>query len=400
MKMTCSPIGGRLPKADDKRRSRRQSRKKMIRSIHIECYRGFCDFSMEGLGRVNLLVGKNNSGKTSVLEAILLLTSRSDVSALMQILSRRGERFIPAESDPRFGVQQEFDVCHLFNGHEVHPLSSFTVSAENESPKRSVTFTVTEPAPEEVTQMRMMRPMGPAVPQFVLHISGNPQPFTQAIPILGSGGIPMDILHNAAMRFRGRNDDAVPTRYISTESLTVSEVLSLWDKLSLTPNEKWVLDALKFLSDDIERVASISAFQQYFGQTARGGFKIKLRNSEQPIPIGSMGDGMWRMLSMAIAITQSKGGVLLVDEIDTGLHYSVMAEMWKLIYGAAKEFDVQVFATTHSYDCVHSLARICGESAKETDAVRIHRIETGKSKSVPFTEREIMMAADRNIEIR
>ncbi|HUE00657.1 MAG TPA: ATP-binding protein, partial [Bryobacteraceae bacterium] len=120
---------------------------------------------------------------------------------------------------------------------------------------------------------------------------------------------------------------------------------------------------------------------------------------EQPIPIGSMGDGMWRMLAMAIAITQCRGGVLLVDEIDTGLHYTVMSQMWRLIFNAAKELDVQVFATTHSYDCVYSLAQICVDP-DPTNSVTVQRIEAGKSMSVPYDQEEITVAAQREIEVR
>ena len=60
---------------------------------------------------------------------------------------------------------------------------------------------------------------------------------------------------------------------------------------------------------------------------------------------------------MAIALISAKGGVLLIDEIDTGLHYTVMADMWKLIAQTAAELDVQVFATTHSSDCVTALRK-------------------------------------------
>jgi AAA15 family ATPase/GTPase len=112
-----------------------------------------------------------------------------------------------------------------------------------------------------------------------------------------------------------------------------------------------------------------------------------------------MGDGMWRMLAMAIAITHCKGGVLLIDEIDTGLHYSVMSQMWRLIYNAAKDLDVQVFATTHSYDCVYSLAQICTNVDIEK-SVTVQRIEPGKNRSVPYDEGEITLAASRDIEVR
>jgi predicted ATPase len=89
-----------------------------------------------------------------------------------------------------------------------------------------------------------------------------------------------------------------------------------------------------------------------------------------PFPLGSLGDGAWRMLTLAIVLTQCVGGMLFIDEIDTGLHYTVMADMWRLIHAASRQFDVQVFASTHSYDCVHSLATICQSSGSHFDVMR------------------------------
>ena len=63
-------------------------------------------------------------------------------------------------------------------------------------------------------------------------------------------------------------------------------------------------------------------------------------------------------------------------------------------------FNVQVFATTHSYDCVHSLATICSNTDNAASNITIHRIEAGEGEFIRFTEAQIKIAADRNIEIR
>jgi hypothetical protein len=89
----------------------------MIRSLHIDGYRCFDRFEMSDLGRVNLLVGKNNSGKTSVLEAIYLLSSGGHPAALWQLMSRRGESVQDAQAGRR--AEAEFEICHLFTGHEL-----------------------------------------------------------------------------------------------------------------------------------------------------------------------------------------------------------------------------------------------------------------------------------------
>ena len=376
---------------------------RMISSIRIEGYRGFDSFEMNDLGRINLLVGTNNSGKTSVLEAIYLLSSVGDPTALWQLLWRRGERLPPmisATGDrPPRRSPVELDVSHLFTGHEVQPGSSIRISAKNQSPPREIEYAIAELSPRDQAEILGPDDESGLISRLVLAVSGNPKPAVGIIPLTRAGGLFSDALDLPARRARQRASDASPAYFITTDSFSGDELVSMWNKIALSPTEGLVLKALQFLDPDIERIAAQATSAPYYPTQARGGFIIKRTGWEHPVPIGSMGDGMWRMLAMAIAITQCKGGVLLVDEIDTGLHYSVMSQMWSLIHNAAKELDVQVFATTHSYDCVYSLAQICS-SVDIQKSVTVQRIEPGKRRSVPYDEDEITVAASRDIEVR
>ena len=369
----------------------------MISSICIQGYRGFNRFEMSELGRLNLLVGTNNSGKTSVLEALHLLTSRGDPMSLWQLLWRRGERVSGSMNQRQ--PQAELDVSHLFTGHETHVGSEFTLSAKNQTPERTVTFSIAELTKRD--RQQLLDTEGGAIPsRLVLHIKGNPAPPVETIPLTRSGGILPDALDAPPRRRRHRRSEENSSLFIATESLDSDDLVSFWDKIALTSDEEIVLQALRLLHPGIERIAAQAAMQ-YYGGHFRGGFIVKLKDHDQPIPIGSMGDGMWRMLSMAIAITQCKGGVFLVDEIDTGLHYTVMSDMWKLIFEASKALDVQVFATTHSFDCIETLANICvGGDLFSGNAVTLQRIETGRPKAVPYTEKEIRVASERGVEVR
>ena len=375
----------------------------MIVSLRIQGYRGFEQFEMSDLGRINLLVGTNNSGKTSVLEAILLLTSMGDPLSLRQLLWRRGERSLASispERQPRRAQQMELDVSHLFTGHDIRLGSKITVSAQNQTPDRSVSFTVSELSGKESSYLFGADDEGGLPFRTALQIKGHPKPPVSVLPLSRAGGIFAETLDAPLQRLWQGSSEAYPALFITTESLTSDELVALWNKVALTPNESLVLRSLQFLDPNIERIAAqVTQSPGYYGVSARGGFIVKLKGLEHPIPIGSMGDGMWRMLAMAIALTQCRGGVLLVDEVDTGLHYTVMSQMWRLIYNAAKELDVQVFATTHSYDCVYSLAQICTGSDPR-NRVTVQRIETGKSHSIPYDQDEISVAAAREIEVR
>lgn len=365
----------------------------MIRSLEIDGYRGLNRFVMNDMGRINLIVGKNNSRKTSILEALHLLSSSGDIQALWQICGRRGEH--AAELlDPRYG-EQGVDITHLFSGHEIHLGTKFTIRA-TDSPPRTITFAVREAKNEERAQAASANVEGLIrYPQLSLHIEG-PGGTIRSVPLI-QGSISFEYFEPPRRVTRRIQSTAHRSQFISTESRTANDLLGLWDKIALTPNETLVLRALQFLDDKIERIAGLGASPRFLG--SRGGFIVKQTDYLFPFPIGSLGDGAWRMLAMAIAITQCTNGVLLVDEIDTGLHHSVMADMWRLIYATAKELDVQVFATTHSYDCVYALASICNADVETNSDVTIQRMETFRNHAVPYSEAEISAVAERKLDV-
>jgi hypothetical protein len=263
-----------------------------------------------------------------------------------------------------------------------------------------VTFTIGDVGDEARSKPTVTRERLLLASRLALHIKGNPAPAATIIPLSRNGGLTSDSLE-LPRRLRRDPDDDLPSQFITAESYSGTELVSLWESVALTSNEDRVLDALRLLEPTIEKIASISVAPAYYdGGNQRGGFRVKFKNVERPVPIGSLGDGVWRLLVMAIAIARCKDGLLLIDEIDTGLHYSVMADMWNLIYGAARELNVQVFATTHSNDCIRSLAEVCCSEEEAGANVTLQRLERGRKKSVAYTPKEIEVAAARGIEVR
>ena len=372
----------------------------MISSIHIEGFRGFECFDMGDLGRINLLVGTNNSGKTSLLEALHLLTSQADPRALWHVLWRRGERAIERTHPSESGLP-EVDVSHLFTGHEFHLRSAFNLSATNQKPERSLNVEVGELSEKERGSIRLP---GGSVPKLGLRLKGHPRPRVGLIPLSTSGTLSSDSLDvPRRTRMPQSSDDTARVQYITTEAMDGDELVKMWNAIALTPDEDLVLSTLACLDPDIERIASQSSSQYWGGTTNRSGFIVKHRRFENPVPIGSLGDGIWRLFSLAIAITQCRGGVLLVDEIDTGLHHTAMSDMWKLIIYAAQRFDVQVFATTHSSDCVNSLALGRTDYLTELDTsqqITLQRIETDRRHATPYSAEEVETASRHSVEVR
>lgn len=377
----------------------------MFGSLLIDGYRGFRCFSMDGLSRINLLVGSNNSGKTSVLEALYLLAVAGDPQAILQIAAQRGERF-DNEGAPRFPRDEEIDVSHLFFGHDLCDGAAFTISCKNNGVERFIKIRIREATEGEIQQETRDAPRGslfpsdtgePLATRFVLDLDGRPEPLSPMINLTRRGGL---AVYNVDRVRRRTQRELMPVQYVPTESLSVSLLMERWKNILLTEAESLVLDALRFLEPGIERIAAVPSSSYYRGVTSRGGFLVRLREVDQPIPIGSLGDGTWRMLALAVALSQARGGVLLIDEIDTGLHYTVMKDMWKLVANTAKDLNVQVFATSHSYDCVKSLAAICESDEGAGDHVTIQRVEPDKGRAVKYSEAEIKVAAEHHIEVR
>jgi len=349
---------------------------------------------MEGLGRVNLLVGANNCGKTSVLEAISMLLTPGSVTQVWNAMLRRGE----VQEDT---AEREFDLAHLFHGHRLDVGQEFKLVGHSEDGDKSLSAAVVErdsSKPLSSRYRRVQRELfdveaenDTAVTQrpLSLRLCWSRSNRDVELPITRRGGLLID-----EYEYRVVADSGIPVHLITTDGLARDRVVAMLEGVVLTELEDTVLEALRSIEPNIERIAPIGS-QRTRNYSARGG--IAVRVNAQRIPIGSMGDGIWRLLGVALGLVRAQGGALLVDEIDTGLHYTVLQKMWKLVHETATKLDVQVFATTHSRDCYEALSAITEINRRD---VSLQRIERDKPKAVAFTEEEIAEASQRGLEVR
>jgi predicted ATP-dependent endonuclease of OLD family len=106
------------------------------------------------------------------------------------------------------------------------------------------------------------------------------------------------------------------------------------------------------------------------------------------------------MLALALALAKTQNGILLVDEIDTRLHYSVMGDMWRLVAETARRYNIQVFATTHSFDCVRGLDWLCRKYPELGAEVSIQKIEPELPMAVALDAEQIKISVEQDIEVR
>jgi AAA15 family ATPase/GTPase len=118
------------------------------------------------------------------------------------------------------------------------------------------------------------------------------------------------------------------------------------------------------------------------------------------IEIGTLGEGVARMLTLALHLAAAPGGFLLIDEIENGLHWSVMPKVWRFLVETARAFDTQVFATTHSKDCVEALAELKRTSPELAQHVSVHRLEVGRETSIRFDATRLEEYVEMELEAR
>ena len=371
----------------------------MYSSIRIQGYRGLDSFRMQGLGRVNLLVGANNCGKTSILECIELLRSAGASRVLSDITRRRGEWGYPSDEEPTvpLGARSDvLDVSHLFaNGElrgririEADPSGDIAAAGWN----NRVTVYVEGPTVRDYDEWGAEVPEGAEDERLVLHVEWSNPDDHYKVFLTDEG-----LLFRPRLPIRGRHGSSQTVQFVRTSGTTAVDVVRTFSKFVLTPKEEAITQALRIVEPAIERIAPVADDRGHPNRNAPGGVVLKLREVVDRVPIGSVGGGMWRMLGLALSLANAEGGVLLVDEIDTGFHFSVMEDMWRMINQQAGTLSVQVFATTHSRDCYESLAVI---AKSEPGDVTIQRIDRSRNEAVRFSREAILAAAERGIEVR
>jgi ABC-type branched-subunit amino acid transport system ATPase component len=347
-----------------------------LTSLHIEGYRLFEKLDVEGLTRVNLIVGKNNAGKTALLNALEIYLSDTPLSTLLLQLDLREEKFVVPAILKENRPTSFLDTKPLFNGFRQPPGRTFIIVGDPNGAELRVTVS---PLVDGET--------------FIQLSVGEKE--EQRILIGPLGGVASEI----AERFRFSTlRSSRAAQFVPTELLSAKRLAEFWSEIALTPAENDVIEALKIVESKL--VALNFLGNEFTSATGFGNVFVRLEGMDDRVSMASLGDGLKRMLAMSLKLVSAKGGTLLIDEIDTGLHHSTMIDMWRLIVETARRLDVQVFATTHSQDCLDAILYLQEERPELVEDISLHRLERGYPKTTRLSGRAIAAASERQIEVR
>jgi AAA15 family ATPase/GTPase len=378
----------------------------MIDSIDIKRYRNLDELRIESLSKVNLITGKNNTGKSTLLEAIALYSTKCDLSVIFQLLEERGENYrqIPSNkntTETNVKALSSFFTNRIVGFGQNNAINIGTIEntlfGKQDTTEKSISLRFVKYFDELISQSE--EPVNRRK-RTIIDNDDDKQIVDYKLGLeirvgLNSFILPLDDerLYNR-IGFRGfgsiENFQFIRTRNIDREING-----KLWDNITLTPKEQFVIDALRIIEPDVERVAFIEE-----GNRSRSAV-IKLSNNNNVLPLRSMGDGINRILTMILALVNSDNGFLLIDEFENGLHYSIQEKLWEIIFNLANILNIQVFVTTHSEDCISGFENILNSPQNNLDGklIRLDNIN-GKIKQVVFSKEELKVATDQNIETR
>ena len=193
----------------------------------------------------------------------------------------------------------------------------------------------------------------------------------------------------------GRLGPQIRCESLGPAPLVGDNLARLWDNVVLTDDEALALNALRLvLGAQVERMALVGD-----GGTRRR-VVVRLANHTRPVPLLSLGDGATRMFCVALGLANCRNGLLLIDEVENGVHYSVQSKFWKMVMRAAEAHNAQVVATTHSKDCINGFAAAALDCPDVSGGlVRIGR-RNGELRAVEYSTEELQTAAEQNIEVR
>jgi len=368
----------------------------ILDSLQIHGFRIFRHLQVDRLGLVNLVGGKNNVGKSCLLEALYLYAHRGSPLIIQLLLETRDEDALPPSTTRTEETRDKLVAArHLFHGRLVtekapEPIEIGPINSPGDTLSMAWGW-YTERFDE--TGQKLWQLLEPGdydeannlVPG--LHIQMGGQRLIH-VPLAGPRHYTW---------FKSEAGE-IHCTLVSADRLNEIMTGALWDGIALTNLERDVLDSLHIIAPNVERV-------NLLGNTGLGLSRgripmVKIKDLSEPIPLRSMGEGMIRLFGIALALVNAGDGMLLIDEVDSGLHYSVQSDMWRLIFQVARRLNVQVFATTHSWDCIEAFQQVSQES-KQGEGLYI-RLEDKQEKVVAtlFDERQLGIATREEIEVR
>jgi AAA15 family ATPase/GTPase len=367
----------------------------IYKNLSIKFFRGIKALKIENLSRVNLLLGKNNSGKSSILEAIFLLTGQYNPQLVINIDIFRNLSHNEADDFSFVFYDLDYDNTpeihsDLFESNSYREIKIKPQNIEIDKDNTTVATTAIDDINIQTGTSLPKNIRGLDIFTTVKHKHDNAHKYKSGISI--ERGPNREILFSLRRDQKNAND--MNGIFQHSNSATSTDLSKRLETIIIQKQENDLVKSLRLLDNKINRVSLGSNGMIYFDIGAK-----------RLIPSNLMGDGIIRTLQIISNLKTVKNGILLIDEIDNGLHFTSLRHIWKIIFETAKNNNVQLFITTHSKDTLIHMRDVLMENEfsnyqKEVRCYTISKNEKGNNFSYTYEFADLNKAIENDIEIR
>lgn len=332
----------------------------MIQKLEIRNYKGFDNLKINELSNINLIGGENNIGKTSLLEAIFTFYDRSNLDVILKPLSWRGVPLSLKNNKPH-------EIwLPVFNNYNIDKAIEFQFEYEDKK-IHEVFINIDKDAvsildPEKLAKHDNRNIQQQNISEHTLHIKGIIDNKLEQDTYLyfTNNGI--------ARKVNVIQNKLKPAIFVSPAVRSSAQDVLRFSDIIRDGLEDEVLSGLKIIDSRIKTITPLAISENESMVHVDIGIGKK-------IPMYYLGDGVVRLLEYILAILNTKNGIVLIDEIENGLHYSKQKNIWKLIFNLASKFNVQVFATTHSKEMTEAFIEFAqtNKSAERFNYIELFR---------------------------
>ena len=357
--------------------------------LNIRGFRGIRSLVVPSLGQVTLVAGKNGVGKSTLLEAVKVFAARGRGEVLGHILANRQEQFPTIDEDGEPMI--ELDLDSLFHSEGIDIASEITIGTSLDSD----TLRIATATPNEIEAYNVETYLRQTPPPTTIKVS-----FGESITfVLGRRGRRQTMSRRRAPYEFGFPEE-IPTKSFGPDVIQDHQMAPMWDEIALTDEKDFVIESLVAMYG--KQVLDLAMTGDDTMRRNRGRrAMVRLDGRGRPVPLKSLGDGAMRMVGLLLAASLPSTSLVLVDEIENGLHHTIQSRFWRAMIFAAQLSNTQLIATTHSWDCVRGFASAASEGQYEADCslIRLDEID-GALSPVTYTSEDLSLATEFGTEVR
>ena len=362
----------------------------MIDSIKISNFRCFSEVEIDNIKPITIISGKNNVGKSSVLEAVFFMYDHASGAPFLKMNKVRGEIgnrsaqntwesvFHNMDIDNPISIEMDISKIRHVLRYEKEPTSVLDFSKSNLG---------------SLQTLNLLNNLSP----YALKMTYEKEDYIEeADYVFVSGAEQSQLANDVIANCNGElvsREEMNELTYLTNDMLRDEiQLVDLLSDLERRNQKDKLVRILKIMDEDVTDVNVL---------TTNGIVQIYVKKNDLSIPIRYSGDGMMKLTDIVLRILTSPNSVLLIDEIENGLHFSMYEQLWNIIANTAKETNCQILVTTHSYECISSSLQGI-EAAGRMDDFSYIRLEKNNGIIEPqqYSYSEMKNALMAEVEVR